>query len=107
MPSEGVDRRRARRRVPASTESLSRVRLRAGRELRVVDIAPTGALLEGRSRLLPGTHVEVHVTTGRGRTLERAAVVRSWVSGLGPDEVRYRGAVAFCGVVDVSPPGGA
>ena len=103
MPSELPERRRAGRRVPAPTESLSRVRLRAGRDLAVVDVSSTGALLEGSSRLLPGRHVEIHVTTGRGRTLERAAVVRSWVSDLGADEVRYRGAVAFCTALDVSP----
>jgi hypothetical protein len=73
------ERRTALRRTPSSTETLARVRLRTGRELAVVDIGDTGALLEGTSRLLPGTHVEVHVVTREGRTLVRSRVTRASV----------------------------
>ena len=77
MPPNGFDRRRAVRRVPQPTETLSRMRLRTGRELAVVDISPSGALVEGATRLLPGTHVDVHVVTRHGRVLVRTRVVRS------------------------------
>ena len=58
-------------------EPLSRVRLRAGRELQVVDVSVAGALLEGTARLLPGTHVDVHMVTRDGRVLVRSRVVRA------------------------------
>ena len=45
------------------------MRLRAGRELVVIDLSNGGALVEGATRLLPGTHVDVHVITRDGRTL--------------------------------------
>jgi len=77
------------------------VRLRAGRELDVVDISRLGALVEGTTRLLPGTHVDVHVTGGQGRVLVRARVVRCSVWGLTADAVRYRGALAFNALLEL------
>src|SRR5512147_2595373 len=83
-PSE-VDRRASARRVPAPEETLSRIRLRTGRELAVVDIGDTGALVEGTARLLPGTHVEVHVVTRDGRTLVRSRITRAAVFAVAAD----------------------
>jgi hypothetical protein len=94
-PVSARDRRRAARRVPDPEEPLSHVRLRAGRELLVVDLSPAGALVEGETRLLPGTHVDVHVLTSEGRVLVRSRVVRACVSALWSDRVQYRGALAF------------
>lgn len=99
-----MDRRRTLRRTPSVHEPLSRVRLRTGRELSVVDVSNGGVLVEG-PRLLPGTHVEVHVITGEGRVLVRSRVVRSYVWGLTSDTVRYRGALAFDRLVDTSAAG--
>jgi hypothetical protein len=97
-----MDRRRAERREPASSEPLSRMRLRTGRELSVVDVSNAGALVEGSVRLLPGTHVDVHVVTGEGRVLVRSRVARCFVAGLRADGVRYRGALAFDRLVDTA-----
>ena len=66
----------------------------------VVNISPFGALLEGESRLLPGTHIDVHVITRQGRILVRARVVRASVCRLGADAVAYEGAIAFDSVVN-------
>jgi hypothetical protein len=66
----------------------------------VVNISPFGALLEGGSRLLPGTHIDVHVITRQGRVLVRARVVRASVCRLRADAVVYEGAIAFDGVVN-------
>jgi hypothetical protein len=96
------ERRRMTRRTPACTEALSRVRLRAGRELAVVNVSPSGALVEGSTRLLPGTNVDVHVTAAQGRVLVRARVVRCAVWYVTSDVVLYRGALAFS--VDVELP---
>jgi hypothetical protein len=90
-----TDRRMAPRRRPGDHETLSGVRLRAGGSLVVIDLSETGALVEGAMRLLPGTHVEVHVVTRDGRTLVRSRVLRAFVVQLAADGVRYRAALAF------------
>ena len=97
------ERRAVSRRVPAADETLAHVRLRTGRELAVVDISDTGALLEGTARLLPGTHVEVHVVTREGRTLVRSRVTRASVFTLAADSLRYRAALAFDTRVNTAP----
>jgi hypothetical protein len=90
------------RRVPVSGEPLSRMRLRTGRELDVINVSNGGALVEGTARLLPGTHVDVHVVTRDGRVLVRSRVVRAYVSYLTGELVRYRGALAFERQVDTA-----
>lgn len=91
----GIDRRRASRRAPAVDEPLSQIRLRAGRQLAVIDVSDTGVMAEGEMRLLPGTHVEVHLVTCDGRQLVRSRVVRAFVHQLCATRVLYRGALAF------------
>jgi hypothetical protein len=98
------ERRRAPRQVPDRSASLARVRLRTGRELIVVDVSSLGVLVEGSTRLLPGTHLDVHVTGAHGRIPVRARVVRCSVWGLTADAVQYRGALAFGALVDLAVP---
>jgi hypothetical protein len=105
MPPSDSDRRGAVRRVPQPDETLARVRLRTGRELTVVNISPSGALVEGTTRLLPGTRAEVHVVTRHGRMLVRTRVVRSLVWRLEPDLVCYRTALAFDTSIDTEVEG--
>ena len=95
------DRRRAERRVPAPGDPLLRIRLRAGRELAVIDVSCAGALVESEARLLPGTHADVHVFTADGRVLVRGRIVRAYVSALWSNRIVYRGALAFEQPVDV------
>jgi hypothetical protein len=97
-----MERRRATRREPSADEPLSRVRFRTGREVAVVNVSNTGLLVEGVARLLPGTHVDVHVVTREGRVLVRSRVTRAWVWALEADLVRYRGALAFDRIVDTT-----
>ena len=98
------ERRHAARRVPEAGEPLMAVRVRGGRELAVIDVSDAGVLVEGHARLLPGTHVEVHVITADGRVLIRTRVVRALVSALREDGVRYRSALAFERRVDTARP---
>jgi hypothetical protein len=100
-----MERRCATRRVPEAAEPLSRMRLRTGRELAVVDVSNGGALVEGVARLLPGTHVDVHVMTREGRILVRSRIVRACVCHVTSDVVRYRGALAFDRNVDTADTG--
>ena len=93
--TDRAERRRAPRRIPHASEPTARLRLRTGRELRVVDVAATGALVETEGRLLPGTGVDVHVMTPDGRELVRSRVVRAFVWSVGADRIVYRGALAF------------
>lgn len=105
MRPDGCERRRTSRRVPAAEESLARVRLRTGREMTVINISSGGVLVEGSTRLLPGTHADVHVVTRHGRTLVRSRVLRSIVWHLEADAVSYRTALAFEVSVDTEPAG--
>ena len=97
-----MERRRTARRTPERAEPLSRIRLRTGRELAVINVSNTGLLVEGAARLLPGTHVDVHVATQEGRVLIRSRIVRAYVSALEADRVSYRGAFAFERPVDTA-----
>lgn len=99
-----VERRRAERRAPAPAEPLARIRLRTGREFSVLNIASRGALLEG-SALLPGSHIDMTLTTAAGRVLVRAYVARCCVAGLTASAVVYQAAVAFEQSVDVAAGG--
>ena len=98
-----LERRTTARRTPAPEETLARLRLRTGRELAVVDIGDAGALVEGTARLLPGTHVEVHVVTREGRTLVRSRVTRAWVFAVAADILQYRAALVFDARVNTAP----
>jgi hypothetical protein len=100
-----MEHRKASRRIPLREEALSRIRLRTGREMSVVDVSNTGVLVEGEVRLLPGTHVDVHVVTREGRVLVRSRVVRCWIAALDAGCVSYRGALAFDRHVDTTAPG--
>jgi hypothetical protein len=102
-PTDHRERRHTGRRSPNLGEPLSRVRLRTGRELSVVNVSTGGALVEGETRLLPGTNVDVHVTSAQGRVLVRSRVVRCSVWSVSADVIQYRGALAFSTPVDVSP----
>jgi hypothetical protein len=91
--------------VPLGDEPLSRLRLRTGRELAVVDVSDSGALVEGSVRLLPGTHLDVHVMTRNGRLLVRSRVARCYIARLKADVVCYHGALAFERPVDTAAAG--
>ena len=97
------ERRREPRRIPASDEPLSRMRLRGGREFAVIDISNGGALVEGTTRLLPGTHADVHVVTTEGRTLVRSRIVRAIVTHVDAAVITYRAAIVFEQTIDTAP----
>ena len=90
-----LERRRVPRRIPGRGEPLSRLRMRTGGDLDVLDISDVGAQVEGSPRLLPGTRVDVHVVTPDGRVLVRGRVLRSYVCHLEAHLVRYRSALTF------------
>lgn len=89
------ERRRAVRRIPAPGEPIRRVRSRTGHELDLIDISSSGAQVECRSRLLPNTHLDIHIVIRTGRVLIRCRVVRAMVCHVEADLVRYRVGLAF------------
>jgi len=97
-----VERRRAVRRAPAATEPLSRARLRTGPELVITEISDVGASARSQARLLPGTHVDVHLMTRSGRVLRRARVARAAVGSIDGTGIVFQVALAFDAPVDSS-----
>ena len=71
----------------------------------VVNVSDSGLLVDSATRLLPGTHVDVHVVTREGRVLVRSRVTRAYVFALTADVIRYHGALAFDRLVDTSAVG--
>jgi hypothetical protein len=98
------ERRKSARRRPTPDEALSWARLRTGTELAVLDISHHGALVESRTRLLPGTHVDLHLMTTAGRVLQRAKIARAFVGRLDSSTLSYHVALAFDAAVDTSQP---
>jgi hypothetical protein len=99
-----MERRLKPRRLIVADEPIRTMRLRAGRDVQAIDVSDSGALVEGASRLLPGTHVDVHVIARDGRVLVRSRVVRAKVTAISPSEVLYRCALAFDHLVDTGYP---
>jgi hypothetical protein len=99
-----MERRLKPRRLTLADEPIRTIRLRAGRDVQALDVSDGGVLVEGASRLLPGTHVDVHVIARDGRVLVRSRVVRAKVTAISPSEVLYRCALAFDHIVDTGYP---
>jgi hypothetical protein len=64
--------------------------------VRVVDLSPGGALVEGERPLRPGARVHVHIVISASAFTVTARVLRCAVWTLHPsDGVTYRGALQF------------
>lgn len=90
-----TDRRLAARKARHECTWLVSVRLRPGRDVRVVDLSNGGALVEGLVRLMPGSPIELHVLCLDARHTVRGRVLRCYVSAIGPAGVCYRAALGF------------
>lgn len=90
-----VTDRRADTRVGFATASVQAT-LRPGCSVRVVDLSPGGALVEGERPLRPGARVHVHVVISTTPFTATARVLRCAVWKVHPtDGVTYRGALQF------------
>src|SRR4051812_16254620 len=97
-----TERRKHPRRGPAATEPLSRIRLRLGPELKVLNVADAGVLVDSAARLVPGGRVDVHVVGRTGRVLVRCTVVRSRVFRVRHDSIAYEAGLHFDQSLDTS-----
>ena len=94
MGEQVVDRR-ADTRIALPAGSV-RATLRPGCEVRVVNVGPGGALVQGERPLRPGARVHVQVVTSARAFTLTARVLRCAVWTLHPvDGVTYRGALQF------------
>ena len=92
----GLAERRQFERVPISDDRRVRAAIRAGRDVRLVNLSRGGALIQAPSRLLPGSQVELQLTAGEWRWSSPGGVSRCRVWLLPPDErVLYRAALQF------------
>ena len=87
------DRRLERRRRVVDEHGIVSARVRGGHEVSIVDVSAAGALIETTHRLLPGSSVDLQLTTSHGTVVVRGRVLRSAVSRLGATIVWYRGAI--------------
>lgn len=94
MNHRTLDRRRARR-YRAADRGIVSARVRPGRDVSIVDVSESGALLESQHRLLPGTHVELHFQVLHRRAQVRGRVLRCAIVTLRPTSVCYRSAIGF------------
>ncbi len=92
-----VNKENAERRLNPRTTAheIVTARVRPGRQVSVIDLSVSGALIETSHRLLPGTNVELQVE-GTDRTMTiRGRVLRCAVSQVRSSSLSYRGAIAF------------
>jgi len=92
--------RRGAERHRSGVHRIVTSRIRPGHGARVVDISTTGILLDTPLRLLPGSTVDIHLTTHRHRISVRGQVVRCGVVHVTP-AMCYRGAIAFDQPIDL------
>lgn len=89
---EAAGERRARDRArPTMSAWTARAILRPGHEVTVVNIARGGLLIETRTRVLPGTRVDLQLLGDGGKQPAVGKVVRCRLLGLSP--LRYEAAI--------------
>jgi len=89
------ERRRGPRVSEPDTHGIVKARMRPGREVAVIDVSAGGALIETEQRLLPGTAIDLHLTTPERNVAMRGRVLRCTVARLRSSSVSYRGAIGF------------
>ncbi len=92
----GVERRASRRRPKGECGWVSRARVRPGLDVTLLDVSSGGALVEGSVRLLPGSRVELQLSSADAARVVAGRVLRCSVSALcGENVIRYTAAVGF------------
>lgn len=90
-----TERRQAERCHSFAEHGISHVRLRAGHDAHLVNAAPGGIQVETRTRLRPGSTVDLHLTCRDGVVKVRAGVVWCRVIEVQASHVVYRGAFQY------------
>ena len=93
--SINTSERRSARRRDAAEHGIVTARIRPGHHVKLIDLAPGGALVETDRRLLPGSGVELQIQAEDRQATMRGCVVRCSVVQVRPGSMSYRGAIAF------------
>jgi hypothetical protein len=94
------DRRSEPRSSGCALRSIS-ARIRGGREITVIDVSASGALIAGARPLRPGARVEMHLTLDKRHVIVAAHVTRCLVAAIDADRgITYHSALAFEGRFD-------
>lgn len=97
----GADRREHRRHPLADIPSISKVRLKYGPAVALIDLSNGGAQIETTNyRMQPGSTVVVEITAAGGDLAIPAKVLRCQLASLLPEPI-YRGALVFKQPFDV------
>ena len=94
MTCDSIDRRRSPR-SGSGQHGIISARVRPGHFVAVIDVSAGGASIEISRRLLPGSAVDLQISTTRQGTTLRGRVLRCAVVGLHSASVSYRAAIAF------------
>ena len=101
IPPPSSDRRRAQRVTPREAGWSGEAMIRPGIEVRVIDIARSGALVESPVRLYIDARMDLHLRADdRTRLVASGRVTRCAVAGLSP--MRFQAGIAFDADVDVT-----
>ena len=90
-----LDRRLARRHQSVAEHGIVSALVRPGIDASVIDVSVSGALIETRQRLLPGSSVEIHFDQEKRLPPVRGTILRCAVARLGPTHIHYQGAILF------------
>lgn len=90
-----TERRRGTRFHAPEQHGVTGARVRPGHAVDVIDVSAGGALIQTERRLLPGSTIDLHLTTADGNVAMRGRVVRCSVARVRPSSVSYRGAISF------------
>jgi hypothetical protein len=95
--TSSFENRRLDPRYPAAAVSgITGMRLSPGDVVTLVNISVSGALVEGRSRFVPGTRLTVMFEGPTAPDAVRGRVVRCQVSAIGGSgQLQYQSAIAF------------
>jgi len=100
MTAVTVTERRSAERHRSGVHRIVTSRIRPGHGARVIDISTSGILLDTPLRLLPGSTVDIQMSTHRHHVYVRGQVVRCSVVHVRP-AICYRGAIAFERPIDL------
>jgi len=82
---------------------LAHARLSQGPAVSLIDLSIRGASFEVTARLMPGGRTQLELVGDGGRAVASGWIVRSEVSEIRPDTVRYRGACTFSAPLPWNP----
>ncbi len=90
-----TERRKDSRSSGSRIRSIT-ARVRAGQDVGILDLSPSGALIEGARPLPPGARIDVQLSVAAGRVVVTARVVRCVVAAIDVEQgITYHAGLSF------------